>query len=201
MVKPGRSTYRASVTSRSSGLLSKPSFTARAFPVEASNQSGEGCGLRKSHDGPTGKRRTMSIVSVGDPADGVPQNLDCRLGDVLVVVSRAGFAQVLEQPGPLAAGLEIRFRLDSRQAAQSDETRIRPRPSSKKDGRIGLGIRRQDAPKMSMDRTVQWSVKGLARLLPAIVEPAPGRSLLDLPIWALAAPGYVSPEDRRVVRR
>jgi hypothetical protein len=60
----------------------------------------------------------VGVVAIGDAPDGVAQDLDGRLGKVLVVVRRAGLAKVLEFPGVIHPGLDIFPWLDAGQSAK-----------------------------------------------------------------------------------
>jgi len=53
----------------------------------------------EGHDRFERQGRWVCVVAVGDALDRLAQNLDRRLGDVLVAIRRTGLAQVLELPG------------------------------------------------------------------------------------------------------
>ena len=71
----------------------------------------------------------MGVVAIGHSANGMAENLDRRLGHVLVVVGGARLAEILEHPGPLVAGFHVLFRGDFCQAAEFTEPVVRPCPS------------------------------------------------------------------------
>jgi hypothetical protein len=76
----------------------------------------------------------MRVVAIGDPADRLAEDLDRRLGDVLVVVRRAGLSQVLQLPGLLITGLGVQSRLDTSERAERLEAGDRPGPADEEDG-------------------------------------------------------------------
>ena len=51
-------------------------------------------------------------MTIGNASDGMPQNLYGRFGDMLVVVSRTGFPQILERPLLFLASFDIRLRCE-----------------------------------------------------------------------------------------
>lgn len=77
------------------GRLGKSPPTARALAIESFSQSREGGRLRKGHNRSECQWRTVRVMAIRDPTDGMPQDLHGGLGDMLVVVRRAGLAEVL----------------------------------------------------------------------------------------------------------
>ena len=57
----------------------------------------------------------MGIVTVRDAADGMAEYFNGRLGNVFVVVRRARFSKVFDQPRLFLASLYILLWVDSRQ--------------------------------------------------------------------------------------
>jgi hypothetical protein len=60
----------------------------------------------------------MSVVTVRDAADRVTQNLDGRLGQVLIVVRRTRLPEVLQFPRLVYASVDLRPRLDASEDAK-----------------------------------------------------------------------------------
>ena len=87
----------------------------------------------------------MGIVAIRDSADRMAEDLDRRLGDVLVVVRCTSLAQILEHPGLIFVGLDICFGFDAGDVAKLPESSVRARTSSKEDGIIGARILRYEA--------------------------------------------------------
>jgi hypothetical protein len=125
---------------------------------------------------PGERARTVGVVAIRDAADRMAQDLHRRLGDMLVIVCRAGLPQVLQLPGLLIAGLNIHPRLSSGEPAQRLEASIRARAAPEEDGRLGARVLRQKAPEMGMHHSVHRPLERLVRLHPAAEEPPPSRS-------------------------
>ena len=87
---------------------------------------------------PRGKHRgSVGVVAIGDTADRMTEDLDRRLGHVLVVVRRTGLAQVLELPGLLLSGLDIQLELDASEAQSSWKRTLGRDPPPRKRARPG----------------------------------------------------------------
>src|SRR5262245_58361540 len=87
-----------SVSSTESAGVGEPPPAAWALAVPPSQDRRERTRLRQGHDRPEGKRGAVGIVAIRDPADRMAQDLHRRLGDVLIIVRRAGLPQVLQLP-------------------------------------------------------------------------------------------------------
>jgi hypothetical protein len=98
---------RAPVGSTDSARVGEPPPATRALAVRTSQDRRERATLRQGHDRPEGQWGTVGVVAIRDPADRMAQDLHRRLGDMLVIVCRAGLPQVLQLPGLLSAGLNI----------------------------------------------------------------------------------------------
>src|SRR3954468_16641566 len=116
----------------------------------------------------------MGVVTVRDPAGGVPKYLDGRFRHVLVVMRRAGLAKVLEHPGTLFACIDAGFGPDSSKMTQRSKLVIRPSSAATKHGRVGIRCFGHDAPQVQPDRAVHRPPEGLVGLYSAIKEPAEG---------------------------
>ena len=189
------------VGSTASAGVGEPSPAARALAVAPSQERRERTRLRQGHDRPERQRGAVGVVAVRDPADRVAEDLDRRLGDVLVVVRRARLPQVLQLPGLLLAGLDVQPRLDAGEVAQRLEASVRARPAAEEDGGVGARVLRHDALEVGVHDAVHRPVERLAGLHPAVEQPPPGRPLLDLAVRRLPIPDHVPPEDRLVGRR
>jgi hypothetical protein len=77
----------------------------------------------------------MGVVAIRDTADRMPQDLDRRLGDVLVIVRRASLPQILQLPRLLLAGLNVQPGLDACEATERLEANVRTRTTP--EGRRG----------------------------------------------------------------
>lgn len=115
----------------------------------------------------------MSVMSVRDAAHRMAENLDRRLGDMLVVVRRASLPEILQLPGFVRARLNVRPRLDAREIAEFPEAAIGPRSSAKKDRIVRLGILGRDALQKGVNDAFHRPVKRLAGLHSAIKQPSP----------------------------
>ena len=156
---------------------------ARTLAIETSDKRRK-CGrLRKGHDRFERQRSTMGIVAISDSADGMAEDLDRRLGNVLVVVRRASLAEVLEHPRFVFVRLDICFGPDAGVVAKFPKSSVRARAAAKENGIVRAGILRHNAFNVSVHDSIHWPVEGLARLHPTIEEPSPGRLLFDFPIW------------------
>jgi hypothetical protein len=60
----------------------------------------------------------MGVMTIGDAADRMAKNFDGRLREMLIVVRRTRFTQILEFPGLLRTGLNVHPGLDAGQFAQ-----------------------------------------------------------------------------------
>jgi hypothetical protein len=112
-------------------------------------------------------------MSVCDAAHRTAENLDRRLGDMLVVVRRASLPAILQLPGFVRARLNARPSLDAREIAEFTEAAIWPRSSAKKDRIVKLGICGRDVLQMSVNDAVHRPVKRLADLHSATKQPSP----------------------------
>ena len=97
-------------------LNERPSAT-RALAFKTIDQRPKGRRLRQRHDGLESQRSTVGVMPVGDSADRVAENLDRGFWDMLVVVSRACFAQIFQHPRCNFAGLEVGLGLDTGEIA------------------------------------------------------------------------------------
>ena len=78
------------------------------------------------------------------------KDFDRRFGHVLIVVPCASLAEILELPGLVLAGLDVRLELYSGQPAEFPETSIRTRPPAQEDGSMGLKVLRHEALNVSV---------------------------------------------------
>ena len=137
--RAGQDGLSASVSSTESAGVGEPPPAARALAVPPRRIAENARRLRQGHDRPEGQRGPVGVVAIRDPADRMAQDLDRRLGDVLVIVRRAGLPQVLQLPRLLLARLDVQPRLDAGEAAQRLEASVRARPAAEEDGGVGRG--------------------------------------------------------------
>src|SRR5438128_1875192 len=97
------SAWRSPVFSAASASVGEAPPTAGALTITPFEERRERRRLRQRHDRPERQRGAVGVVPVGDAADRVAQDLDRRLGDVLVVVGGARLAQILQLPWLLPA--------------------------------------------------------------------------------------------------
>src|SRR5262249_58420637 len=97
--------------------ISEAPPATRTLALMSVQQRGERGRLRDGHDCFERQRAAMRIVPIGDPADGMTQDLDGRLRQVLIVVCRTSLAEILELPGFLRAGLDVYPRFDAGELA------------------------------------------------------------------------------------
>ena len=57
-------------------------------------------------------------MTIGDSANRMTEDLDRRLRDVLVVVRRTRLSKILEHPGLVFAGFDVRLGLDAGEIAE-----------------------------------------------------------------------------------
>ena len=81
--------------------LRELSATTWALAVEPMHEPVERRRLRKRHDRLEGERISVSVVPIRHAANGMAENLDRRLRHVFIVVRRARFSQILQDPGLL----------------------------------------------------------------------------------------------------
>ncbi len=79
----------------------------------------------------------MSVVPIRDAADGMTEDFDRRLGDVLVVVGCASLSKVLEQPGLVLTCLGVFLRCNSCETAELSEPSIWTRSAATMPKRPG----------------------------------------------------------------
>src|SRR5262249_6838018 len=120
--------------------VGEPSPAARALTVATPQDRRERTRLRQRHDRPEGQWGAVGVVAIRDPAHRMAQDLDRRLGHVLVIVRRARLPQVLQLPQLLLAGLDVQPRLDAGEAAQRPEANVRTRPTPEEDGGVGARV-------------------------------------------------------------
>jgi hypothetical protein len=96
-----------------SSSVGESSLATRTLAVASLEERRERRRLRRRHDCLEGQRGSVGVVAIGDAADRMAENLDRRLGNVLVVVGRARLAQILQLPRPLFTGFDVRSRLDA----------------------------------------------------------------------------------------
>lgn len=152
--------------------MSKPATAARAFTVDATQQGFEGERLGQRHDRLEREWIAMSVMSIRHSANRMAEDLNRRLGQVSVVVCRAGLAQISEDPKPFRSRFGILLRLDPGQVAKKLELAIGARATAIKHGLIGLQLSGPDAFQVSMHHAVHRSLKLLASFHAPIVEPA-----------------------------
>lgn len=66
-------------------------------------------GGEDGHQRSTGERMAESVVMVRDSADGVAEDFSRRLRNVLVLVGRTRFAEILQVPGEPLTSLDVQF--------------------------------------------------------------------------------------------
>jgi hypothetical protein len=123
----------------------------------------------------------MRVMPVGNAADRVPQDLDRRLGYVLVVVRRARLAKVFKDPRLIFARFDLRLWLDTAKPHSSLNRALGRDPPPRKTGASGSGFWGMMLLMCTND-SVHWPMKRLARLNSAIEDPAPWRLLLDFSV-------------------
>src|SRR5262249_61570086 len=101
-----------------------------------------------------GPRGSVGVVAIGDAADRMAEDLDRRLGDVLVVVHRARLAQILQLPRLFPARLDIRLWSDAGQRTERLEAGVWSRTATKEDGILGTRVLRHDALDVGVDGAV-----------------------------------------------
>lgn len=104
------------------------------------------------------------------------------------MILRASLAQILEFPGLVFGGLNVRLGTDARELAQFLESSVWPGSASTKNSRIGTRIVRHDALDVGVDDMVHWSLERLAGLDLSIEEPSPGRFFFYFPVGRLSIP-------------
>jgi hypothetical protein len=128
------------------------------------------------------------------------EDLDGRLGYVLVIVSRASLAKVLKHPGLLFAAVDARLGPDTSEIAQLSKLAVWPSSTAEEYGSVRIWFVGHDALEMHMNCTVHRSPERLACLHSPIEQPAPRRKLLNLAVRCLSLPRHVPPMDRLVKR-
>ena len=101
---------------------------------------------------------------------------------MFIIVRRASLAEVLQDPGLLLVGLDLRFRGDANHLAECAESVVGPSATTRKDRSVRiwhLGLKALD---VLLHDPVHRTEECLASLDPAKEEPAPRRLLLDFPI-------------------
>ena len=147
--------HLASVGSPDSAGVGVSTAAARAPAAASPHQGLKRRRLRLRHDRPEGQRRPVGFVAVGDPADRVPEDLHRRLRRVLVVVRRAGLAEVLELPRLLSASLDVQPRLDPRELEERLKPGVRPGATAPEDLAFGPRVGRRLAPGVLTVRMVR----------------------------------------------
>ena len=92
------------------------------------------------------------------------KNLHRCLRDVLIIVGRAGLAQILEYSRLFFLGLDVRLGADSCKAAQRSESIVGTRASTKEHGSTGIRVIRHDALDVRMNGAVHGPVERLVCL-------------------------------------
>ena len=76
------------------------------------------------------------------------------------------------------------------------ESAVWSRTTTQKDGIVRMWVIGHQAPDVGVNDSVHRTAERLARLNPAVVEPAPRRALLHLTVGRFSGPGDVAPENR-----
>ena len=82
----------------------------------------------------------MGVVAIRDAADRMAEDLDRRLGDMLVVVRRTGLPEILQLPGLVFTRFDVRPWLDAGEIAERLEAGVRACPAAEEDGSVGRGL-------------------------------------------------------------
>ena len=120
---------------------------------------------------------------------------------MLVVVSGTSLAKIFEHPGLPLATVDVGFRGNPSRITELSEADIRSRSTAQEDWSIRVNMFGVKALEMSVDDTIHRTAESFARFDSAVRQPAPLRLLFDFPVWCLAAPADISPQDRLVESR
>ena len=80
----------------------------------------------------------MRVMTIRDSSNGVAKNFDRRFRHVGVIVGRASFSKIFQDPELLFACLDVLLRFDSRQSAEMLKLSVGTRTATVKDRLVGL---------------------------------------------------------------
>ncbi len=92
---------------------------------------------------------------------------------MLVIVRRARFAEVLENPESLVPGFNVAFRRYTGQITELAESNVRTSPATEEDWGIRIWLAVAKALQVEPNGAVHWTPKRLFCFHTPIVEPAP----------------------------
>ena len=96
--------------------------------------------LRDSHDGSKGQWIAMSVMTIGDSADSMAENLDRRFRNMFVIVGRTSLAEILQVPWHLLTSHNIQPGANTGQLTKQNKRCIGTRAAPTKYR--GIGFRR-----------------------------------------------------------
>ena len=146
---------------------------ARTLSFEAAGECLECRRLRETEDRFECQRGSMGIVSVGDPSSRVAQDLNRRFRHMLVIVGRARFSQIFQDPRTFRSRFDISLMRDASQSAEFAESIVRPTTAAQEHRRIWVWIVGTQTLQVEADRAVHRPPKCFSRFHAPIVKPAP----------------------------
>ena len=107
--------------------------TRLSYPL-ASAENVVGCGMVIIALNANGV--AMRVMAIGDTPDRMTEDLDRRLGHVLVVIRGTGLAKVLEFPGLVFSSLDVQLELNTSEVAEFLKSNIGARSAGEGNGLV-----------------------------------------------------------------